>query len=220
MGIEIILKMLLAAVLGGIIGLEREISHKETGLRVNVLMTVGCTLLTVLAMTLTGNGQNNETATLPGSPMLAHIITALGIIGAGVIVRERFTLHGLTSAATIWIVGAIGITIGTGYYMAAFGITLFIIATLTLLKKVTAILEKQGKLYAYIISTEERASIILDIKKIVIELGLKYINANMRKTRDGYQIEMALHTSQTKNKEFVERIMQLPDVIEINSENL
>jgi putative Mg2+ transporter-C (MgtC) family protein len=217
MGIEILLKILLAAVLGALIGLEREISHKEAGLKVNVLIAIGSTLITVLALQVTGN---IESSSLSVSPVLAHLVSALGIIGAGVVIRERFTLHGLTSAATILAVGAIGMIVGSGYYLAAFGVTIFLVGILIALKKVSAILEKQGKLFAYVISTEERAAIILEIKKIVIELGLKYINANMRKTRDGYKIEMALHTSANKNKEFIERIMQLPDVKEINSENL
>ncbi len=217
MGIEVILKMLLAAVLGGIIGLEREISHKRAGLKVNVLICVGSALMTVIALELSGT---NKYAAAGQSPILAHIVSALGIMGAGVIIRERFTLHGMTSAATVWSVGAIGITVGCGYYMSAFAIAIFLVAALTALKKVSSILEKQGKLYVYILSTEERAAIILDIKKTIIDLGLKYISASMRKIRDGYEIELALHTSENKNKEFIERIMQMPDVKEITSENL
>jgi putative Mg2+ transporter-C (MgtC) family protein len=217
MGIEIVLKVLLASVLGALVGLEREISHKEAGLKVNVLISIGSTLMTVIALQFSGN---LNPSSLANSPLIAHLISALGIIGAGVVIRERFTFHGLTSAATILTVGAIGILVGSGYYLAAFGVTLFLLAVLTALKKVSTVLEKQGKLFAYVISTEERASIILEIKKIVFELDLKYINANMRKTGKGYKIEMALHTSYNKNKEFVERVMQLPDVKEINSENL
>lgn len=208
MGIEIILKLLLAAVLGALIGLEREISHKQAGLKANVLIAIGSTLMTVL---LIKTGQ---------TPMLGHIVTALGIIGAGIVIKEQFAFHGLTSAATIWIVGAIGITIGTGQYLAAFGVAVFLVIILTALKFLSAAIDKHGKLHAYVISAEDRASVILDIKKVILDLGLKYIAANMRKTRDGYEIEIALHTSGTKNKEFIESVMQLPDVKEINSENL
>jgi putative Mg2+ transporter-C (MgtC) family protein len=217
MGIEVILKILLAAVLGGIIGLEREISYKQAGLKVNVLVAVGSALMTVLALTLNGGTKNTP---IGSSPLAAHIITALGLIGAGIIVRERFAVHGMTSAATVWSVGAIGMTVGSGYYMSAFAITIFLLAALITLKKVSIVLEKQGNLYVYIISTEDRASIILEIKKIVIDLGLKYMNANMRKTRDGFEIQMTLHASANKNKEFIERIMQIPDVIELINESL
>lgn len=215
MGIEIILKMLLAGVLGGLVGLEREISHKEAGLKVNVLIAMGSALLAGLAVELAGESQVTN-----AMPMLAHIITALGLIGAGIVIRERFTAQGLTTAATVWSDGAIGIAVGTGYYLAAFAAAIFIVVGLTVLKIITAVLEKQGKVFAYVISTEDSASVIIEIKKVITELGIKYINANIRKSKEGYEIEMAVHTSQTKNKSFIERVMQIPDVKEIASENL
>jgi len=217
MGIEAILKIVLAAVLGGIIGLEREIAHKEAGLKVNVLISVGSALLTVIILQLNGS---EKLSSLAESPMMAHIISAVGIIGAGVIVKERFSRQGMTSAATIWIVAALGLTVGIGHYFFAFLTTLLVILALWLLRYVTGMLEKQGKIFAYVISTQDRATIIVEIKKIVRDLDLKYINANLHKTRDGFEIEIALHTSGNKNKEFIERIMQLPDVNEITSENL
>jgi len=217
MAIEIILKLLLSAVLGGIIGLEREISHKESGLRVNVLIAIGTALMTSLGLLLVNDPADSD---LIASPYFAHIITALGIIGAGIIVRERFAAHGMTSAAALWCVGGVGMTVGLGEYLVAFAITIFITVTLVALKKVTAVVEKQGKYYAYVITCEDRASIILEIKKIVRELGLKYIGSNMRKAGGGYVIEIALNASENKNKVFIERVMHLPDVLEISSENL
>ncbi len=217
MGIDIILKMVLAAMLGGLIGLERELAHKEAGLRVNVLIAVGTTLLTVLAVSISGDAPSLAIAQ---SPFLAHLVSGIAILGAAVIVRERFLVHGLSSAATFWCVGAVGIIIGCGYYLVAFAISIFLVITLFLLRFISESLEKQGKIYFYIIATEERASVIVDIKKVVLELGIKYINAIIRKSTTGYEIEMSLNTSKLKNQEFIQRVMQLPDVKEITSENL
>ena len=217
MELEIILKMLLAAVLGGIIGLERELSHKEAGLRVHILIAMASALLTVLSLQVAG-GTGSRAAV--SSPMAGHIISALGLIGAGVIIKERFTLQGLSTAAVVWSVGAIGMAVGSGFYLTAFAVTIFILIALTLLKRIAPVLEKQGKIYAYVISTEERAAIIIEIKKIIMDLGIHYQDARLRKTREGYEIEIAVTTSQTKNKAFIERVMQIPDVKEITSENL
>ena len=217
MELEIILKMLLAAVLGGIIGLERELSHKEAGLRVHILIAMASALLTVLSLQVAG-GTGSRAAV--SSPMAGHIISALGLIGAGVIIKERFTLQGLSTAAVVWGVGAIGMAVGSGFYLTAFAVTIFILIALTLLKRIAPVLEKQGKIYAYVISTEERAAIIIEIKKIIMDLGIHYQDARLRKTREGYEIEIAVTTSQTKNKAFIERVMQIPDVKEITSENL
>lgn len=217
MDIQIILKLFLSFALGGIIGIEQEISHKRGALKANVLIAIGSTMMTMLAFQL-------QTALkTPGIEIftiIAHIISSLGLMGAAIIIRERFFTQGLTTAAIAWSVGVIGILVGCGFYLSAFLSTIVIFIGLTLLKLICQSLEKQSTIYTYIITTEERASILMEIKKIVLELGLNYINASIKKNRGGYQIELVLTTSMVKNKSFVERVMQLPDVIEINSEHL
>jgi len=209
MEIDIILKMLLAAVLGGIIGLEREISHKEAGLKVNVLIAMACALMSVLSI-----------KTNPASPITGHIIIALGLIGVGIIIKERFTSRGLMTTAVVWSVGAVGMVVGSGYYLNAFLVTIFIVIALTLVQRLSSVLEKQGKTYIYVISTEERAAVIIEVKKIITDLGIHYTDAHLVKTREGYEIEIAVTTSQQKSKSFIERVMQIPDVKEITSEYL
>ncbi len=210
MEIEIILKMLLAAVLGGLIGLEREISHKEAGLKVNVLIAMASALMTVISIKTTA----------AASPMAGHIIIALGLIGAGIIMKERFTSRGITTTAVVWSVGAVGMVVGSGYYLTAFMITIFIVIGLTLVQRLSSVLEKQGKIYIYVISTKERAAVIIEVKKIITDLGIHYTDAHLVKTQEGYEIEIAVTTSQQKNKSFIERVMQIPDVKEITTEHL
>lgn len=105
--------------LGGAVGLEREISGKPAGLRTNILICMGATLLTDVSI---GMVQGPGGARL-GDPsrLAAQIVTGIGFIGAGTIMQARGTITGLTSAATIWVVAAIGITIGAGHYLEAAG---------------------------------------------------------------------------------------------------
>jgi len=115
--LDLLLKLALAVVLGGAIGLEREISGKPAGLRTNILICVGAALLTDVSVALT---------TIPervGDPsrLAAQIVSGIGFIGAGTIMQARGTVTGLTSAATIWVVAAIGITVGAGLYFEAVG---------------------------------------------------------------------------------------------------
>src|SRR6267143_5089463 len=103
-------KLSLAIVLGGAIGLEREIAGKPAGLRTNILICVGAALLTHVSVAIT---------TIPervGDPsrLAAMIVSGIGFIGAGTIMQTRGTVTGLTSAATIWVVAAIGIAVGEG----------------------------------------------------------------------------------------------------------
>ncbi|MCP5106571.1 MAG: MgtC/SapB family protein [bacterium] len=214
MEIEIILKVLLAAVLGGLIGLERQISQKDAGLRTCILIAIGTALFTVLSLNLV-----EPSKTADPSRLAAHIITGIGLLGAGVIIRARFSDRGLTTAATIWIVAGIGISVGSGYYLASLFVTIFVVLVLTALKYISAMLESQGQMHAYVIATEDRASVLIEVKKIIRELGLKYIDSRLRKVDEGYEIEISLVTSKTKNQGFVEKVMQLPGVKEIISEH-
>lgn len=215
MEIEIILKILLSVLLGGIIGLERELSRKETGLLTCILITLGSSLITILSLKM---GDISKTA--DPSTLAAHIITAIGILGGGAIIRARFANHGITTAAIIWVVGAIGISVGSGYYLTALIVTIFVVIVLTALKYASHILENQTQSFVYIIATEDKASILIEIKKIIREMNLKYFDSHLRKLNDGYEIEISLNTSKTKNEGFIEKVMQLPDVKEVISEHL
>lgn len=219
MGLEMLLKILLSAVLGGLIGIEQEISHRESGLKANVAMAIGTTLITVLALELSGDAHTTGIK-LISSPILGHLISAIGLIGAGIIIRERFSINRVTAAFSIWISGSLGIIVGTGYYLIAFASSIFIFLLFLLVKYFITLLDKQGKIHMYIISVEHRVSVISDIKKVLLELGISYTEANIRKVEKGFDIEILLSTSQTKNKAFLDRIMHIPDVKEISSESL
>jgi putative Mg2+ transporter-C (MgtC) family protein len=106
-------------VLGGAIGLEREIAGKPAGLRTNILICMGAALLTDVSIGLV----SGPDGTRLGDPsrLAAQIVTGIGFLGAGTIMQARGTITGLTSAATIWVVAAIGITIGAGHYLEAAG---------------------------------------------------------------------------------------------------
>lgn len=215
MEIEIVLKILLSAVLGGIIGFERELSRKDTGLRTCILIAVGTTLVTILSLKMGDISKSADPTQLTG-----HIITAIGLLGAGAIVRARFAAHGLTTAAIIWVVAGAGISVGSGYYLTGLIVTAFVVLILTSLKYITNLLENQAQTFAYVIATEDRASVLIEIKKITRELDLKYIDSRLRKVDNGYEIEISLSTSKTKNEAFIEKVMQLPGVKEIISEHL
>lgn len=105
--------------LGGAIGLEREIAGKPAGLRTNILICMGATLLTDVSIGIV----TSPDGTRIGDParLAAQIITGIGFLGAGTIMQARGTITGLTSAATIWVVAAIGITVGAGHYLEAAG---------------------------------------------------------------------------------------------------
>ena len=123
--LEMVLRLLLATFLGGAIGLQRELSGKEAGLRTNMLICLGSALFTVLSVLAFPGGDPSRLA--------AGVITGIGFIGAGVILhRTGGTVIGLTSAATIWSVAAIGIASGAGKYIIAVAATVLALVILLL----------------------------------------------------------------------------------------
>jgi putative Mg2+ transporter-C (MgtC) family protein len=127
---DALLRLTLAAALGGAIGLEREFHQKPAGLRTNMLIALGSALFAVLSVEL-GAGA--------GSPdrIAAQVVTGIGFLGAGAILRSGDHIHGLTTAATIWVNAAIGMAAGLGSYTIATvgaAITLVVLALLPIME--------------------------------------------------------------------------------------
>ena len=105
-------RLLLAAALSAALGLEREIRHKPAGLRTNMLIGIGSFLFTIVSMQFAGG-------TGSADRIAAQVVTGIGFLGAGAIIREGISVRGLTTAASLWIVAAIGMASGAGYYWPA-----------------------------------------------------------------------------------------------------
>jgi putative Mg2+ transporter-C (MgtC) family protein len=135
--LDVFLRLLLAAALGGAIGLEREYRHKPAGLRTNMLIALGSALFSVMSIDL---------GAAAGSPdrIAAQVVTGIGFLGAGAILRSGENVHGLTTAATIWVNAAIGMAAGLGAYAVASvaaAITLVVLAFLPVMER---LFERRG----------------------------------------------------------------------------
>ncbi len=137
MRFDILGGLLMAVVLGGAVGLERELQGKAAGLRTNVLICVGATLFTQLSIFVVREGGDP-------SRIAAQIVTGVGFIGAGTILRDRGLVTGLTSAATIWLVAAIGVAIGAGAVLEATGTTLLVVLVLAALRWVESAIARRS----------------------------------------------------------------------------
>ena len=133
--LELTIRLLLAALLGGIIGAEREWRNKEAGLRTNILITIGSALFTLMSIELT-DGRTGDT-----SRVAAQIVTGIGFLGAGAIMRTNGGIQGLTTAATIWVNAAVGVAAGGGEYHLAVIATLITLAVLLVLQPIEKYLD-------------------------------------------------------------------------------
>ncbi len=118
---EVLLRVVLAGLLGGAIGVEREIREREAGLRTHLLVAVGAALFTIVSAYGWHDFHFSARSGITYDPtrIAAQIVTGIGFLGAGAIIRQGFSVRGLTTAATLWVVAAIGLAAGAGYYSAA-----------------------------------------------------------------------------------------------------
>jgi len=120
-----LVKILLAIAVGGAIGVEREYRDKAAGFRTLIFICLGATLFTMFSVTLgAGDGDASRVA--------SNIVTGIGFLGAGAIIQDRGRVHGMTTAATIWLVAALGIGIGVGQYVLVLCVTALTLVVLFL----------------------------------------------------------------------------------------
>jgi putative Mg2+ transporter-C (MgtC) family protein len=152
-------RLLLAAVLGGAIGAERELNDQAAGLRTHMLLTIGACLFTLISAYGFGSGIGTDP-----SRLAAQIVTGIGFLGGGAIVRHGLTVKGLTTAASIWATASVGVAVGAGSYVLGIGGAVLVVGTLFGLRRVSNVLQRWG------VSREEFALVTVpgfDVQRIV-----------------------------------------------------
>ena len=135
--IELMLRLLLAAGLGAAIGVEREMRQKPAGLRTNMLIALGSALLVAVSIAFGHAG---------GTPdrVAAQVVTGIGFLGGGAILRSGKSVHGMTTAATIWVNAAVGMAAGAGLYAIAIAATVIALVVLAVLPPVERFFERRA----------------------------------------------------------------------------
>ena len=135
--LELLARLILAAVLGGAIGAERELNDQPAGLRTHMLLTTGACLFTLISAYGFGRGTDP-------SRIAAQIVTGIGFLGGGAIVRDGLTVKGVTTAASIWATASVGVAIGAGSYVLGVGGAVLVVGTLFGLRSVDNVLRRWG----------------------------------------------------------------------------
>ena len=212
---EMIGRLLLAAVLGSLIGLQREHQFWTAGLRTHMLVATGaCLFMTVSAFGF------QQALTQPGtqldpSRIAAQIVTGIGFLGAGVIFKEGLSVRGLTTAASIWITAAIGILMGIGFYMPAILATVLTLSTLSIFRWIEA--RMPAHFYAHHFVRFARNEVMPEpqFKAFLAEHGFTLANMSQRLTDDGlfYEYRMVIRTHNTQNlSKIAVTLRQMPSV--------
>jgi putative Mg2+ transporter-C (MgtC) family protein len=171
--LELMLQAGLATLLGGAIGLERELGGKPAGLRTNILICIGSVVYTHLSIAMVGPGADP-------TRVAGQIVTGVGFIGAGTILHARGAIVGLTSAATIWVVAAIGVALGSGYYLEGIASTLVVLAVLAGLGRVEKLIERHLTRATISIHARPGPTVLEDLEGLVRRAGLEILAVSSR----------------------------------------
>lgn len=185
--LELMLQVGLATLLGGAIGLERELGGKPAGLRTNILICIGAVLYTHLSVVMVNGDDPTRVA--------GQIVTGVGFIGAGTILHARGAVVGLTSAATIWVVAAIGVALGSGYYLEGLGTTLAVIIVLQGLGRVEKLVERQSARSRVTIHARPGPSVLEELETVVRRTGLDILEVATRQENVDLVIEFSMRGS-------------------------
>ncbi len=161
-----VIKLILAVVVGGLIGLEREYSSKAAGFRSIVLICIGSTLFTVISQHLGG--------TANGDRIAANIITGIGFIGAGVVFKDGVSITGITTASSIWATAALGMAIGGGHYILAFEGLVLVIIVLSLFEFLERQVDRWHQVRSYRIVVNGDTDFSIELEARLAELSLNF----------------------------------------------
>ncbi len=142
---EMMVRITVAFVLSGLIGLEREICRHEAGLRTHILVCVGSTLIMLTSLHVFDIYKSQTQ--LDPTRIAAGVITGIGFLGAGAIIRSPEGVRGLTTASSLWVVAALGLSVGCGFFKTSVFVTFLVMAVLLFLRKLEKALLKKGVAY-------------------------------------------------------------------------
>jgi len=181
-----LLRLIAASLLGGVIGFEREHMHRPAGFRTHILVCVGSALVMITSEYI--YYQFSAQVNVDPARLGAQVISGIGFLGAGTIIKEGVNVKGLTTAASLWAVSCVGIAVGIGFYSGAFIATFIIFLTLVVIKKTQGKMGSQ-KDTRLLIHTHIKKGEVHEISKLFEEMGVKVKKTDfMSSERDGEMV--------------------------------
>ena len=212
-----VIRLLLASVLGGLIGLEREIHGRPAGFRTHLLVSLGSSLFVVTSVhfyELFGNLSGSGPVGVDPGRVAAQVVTGIGFLGAGAIIREKASIRGLTTAACLWVAAAIGVSCGIGLYFLSIVVTLIALVSLLFLKKVENLLSRD--IYGFIkVWSSDLEGQRTRIEAILEECRMSVVNSSVEMDRERGEVLYEFdykHKSREQASSLIELVSALDGV--------
>lgn len=205
---EDIQRILLALLIGLLIGAEREYRSKSAGLRTMILVSLGSCLFTILSVRIGVPGSTDRIA--------ANIITGIGFLGAGVIFKGESRVAGITTATTIWMVAALGMAIGAGHYQAATISTFAVLIVLMFLAPMQGIIEKLNRTRNYRIVTPYRNETLTKYEHLFKKYKLNATRGKQSKVGELIVGNWEVHGPDKNHERIIQILLKDPDIMEFD----
>ncbi|MBZ4655128.1 MAG: MgtC/SapB family protein [Bacillota bacterium] len=215
--LNVTLRLIMAAVLGGLIGLERESLNKAAGFRTHTLVCVGSCLIMIISIemyTRVGQQQIGDPARLA-----AQVVSGIGFLGAGTIMRSGLGVKGLTTAATLWVVAGIGLAVGAGSYFPAVVSTAIVFLVLVYLSRIEAVIRTNKKQRILSLLIEDKPGQIGLVCSALGDMEVDIRNIELSEPQKDQRVKVALTLIlpyYLKETEMIDTIRRLPGVYSVN----
>lgn len=226
--VQMVLRLVLATILGGMVGVERGKGDRPAGLRTHVLVCVGSTLFMLVSIfgfgdttpvhsTVDDLGVRRDSARIA-----AQVVSGIGFLGAGTIIHEGLSVKGLTTAATMWMVSAIGLAVGSGMYIVSIASTILTLVVLTVLHSWEKQIGLRGKTASRLIvaRVNNRPGIITDITNLLEANGVKLKSLNVKADNDAATLQLELfvkYNAEIDNMEIIGRLHEVDGFISLEN---
>jgi len=209
--VQIILRVLLGAVLGAVIGFERERDNQPAGLRTHMILVVGATLAMVLSVNL------GYLFARPGTPadparLAAQVISGIGFLGAGAILRYGFNVKGLTTATSLWTMAIVGMAVGAGYYLIGVFTTALILVVLGLLNIIENRFVRTSVSRIISIQVNYHKSVVKAIRQIVQEFSDDLVSFTIQKHIKNKRLRIQIVAHISRDQKLEDLIETLSDI--------
>lgn len=215
---DIFLRLFLSVLLGGIIGIERESVNRPAGFRTHVLVCTGSTLTMLVSIYMFE--KYRLLTTMDPARIAAQVVSGIGFLGAGTILRVGPTVKGLTTAASLWTVGSIGLAIGCGFYLAAVVATLLTFITLMSLSRIENLIIGRKLLHSMCLIVDDKPGQIGKIGTILGEMGVSIKKIRIESEKDDSKVIIRLSIrlpSNVKLDEVISRFSQVEGIYSIET---
>lgn len=217
---EMIFKLALACILGALIGLERESLNRPAGLRTYTLVCVGSTLAMIVSIDI--YMQYYQTVNADPGRIAAQVVSGIGFLGAGTIMREGASVRGLTTAAGLWVVACIGLAVGAGLYIPAVATTVLILFVLIYFIRFEQFFTGMREYKGLVIVVEDRPGQVGNIGSILGDMGvlIKNIQLNHMENEDNLEVELLVELpSGMKISDVIEELSTMKELKSIDRLN-